>query len=1012
MRAPSAIVDPAPPPGPAPCLPSTAEETLQAGPAADDPLPGKVVPELLDLVCELLQQHETRLCINMLEALKHTEAAHLMNGLLGFVAEQESAPNEGLRTLTQRVQGLGGCEVNPESPKRKRVNSVLDTGRFGHQTSLGIGFGSSQASGSEVKKFHGRRLSSVAAAEAASVRDAQISIHDNKGDSQLAVSRGSNISGNFHMAKNSSEASSHLISGTPRATTASEASASSYVVAPYLDLSPRESPPRGRVTIGESQSASAVSKRSSERTADLAEDDPEDGDDEEDDNDDNDDDEWFDSADEGQRSGGSGKAGSRTVSFFDSYGCIVHPSSSGRLTWDCIGLAFVLGEGVCVPLSLGFDIDLPEWWQWGATGFFATDMFTQFFTGFFRDGTLIMQRSIIAKHYLATFFVIDLIATVPWEVMLGGLGGDSAASLSLARVARVGKTLRLFRLLRIFRIVRMKELLNHLESLLSAYKVGLVLNLLKAPTLFLVLCHWAACLWGFLGQPEDKRAPYSMVRELCEPGGPCEPGLEGSPWMRRYGLDNYQAATRYLIALQSSAGLLTGGGVALEAGFWSERIYVLGMMIGSFFLCAIVLSRIVVVVDEMSKSQSELKKQLRDAKTFMIARKIPRLLQSKVTQHIEFQAKTQMDNPASLKSVMQQLSPWLRLEITEHMNRGVILHHPFFRDLPNKLVKHICSAAQIVICAPGDLVVQQGHRATNMCFLVQGRLKVRPPQVNKKSKLVNGQREPRAMPCFLDPPCWIGDMCLFQDDVLRTNTVVSIGHAELLVITKEALLALIEDFPGARRHYEAYKRRLAGDTSRSTFVKVRCQYCGRGGHHGADCPNIGKVPMKTAQQKFQHSVTTMSMAFKPLRIFGLSNAPETLRSARDTDYDVSEEQPQSSLDSLQPVVCEPTEAEAAKGVSRVVSFPPEAVAGGKPRTQELLRQPANDGGDWKPAASLPAHLANNTTTQESSAPAMRGAENVTRSDAVNAWVSQSVPVLVPGQTGKSSDEDDQENLLR
>merc|ERR1719491_956875 len=102
------------------------------------------------------------------------------------------------------------------------------------------------------------------------------------------------------------------------------------------------------------------------------------------------------------------------------------------------------------------------------------------------------------------------------------------------------------------------------------------------------------------------------------------------------------------------------------------------------------------------------------------------------------------------------------------MNREVILRHPFFQQFPKKLIKHICSAAHILVCAPGDIVLQEGHRADAMYFLVNGRLKVRPPrqlQLNGDGEASSApsRASARLKPAFLEPPCWFGDTCLFKD---------------------------------------------------------------------------------------------------------------------------------------------------------------------------------------------------------------------------------------------------------
>lgn len=46
--------------------------------------------------------------------------------------------------------------------------------------------------------------------------------------------------------------------------------------------------------------------------------------------------------------------------------------------------------------------------------FFIIDLCLNFATGYYKKGNVIMKRGPIARHYLRTWFVIDLLATLPY----------------------------------------------------------------------------------------------------------------------------------------------------------------------------------------------------------------------------------------------------------------------------------------------------------------------------------------------------------------------------------------------------------------------------------------------------------------------------------------------------------------------------------------------------------------------------------------------------------------------
>merc|ERR1719171_1547409 len=127
------------------------------------------------------------------------------------------------------------------------------------------------------------------------------------------------------------------------------------------------------------------------------------------------------------------------------------------------------------------------------------------------------------------------------------------------------------------------------------------------------------------------------------------------------------------------------------------------MMLVSIVLTSMIIGRFVVMVQKLSANTTELNERLRKAKEFMVFRKVPPALQAKVRRYLEYQHKTWVHEALDL-GFMDRLSPWLRLELTEHMNRGIIQRHPFFQDFPSMLLKRVCSLAKTILCAPGDVV--------------------------------------------------------------------------------------------------------------------------------------------------------------------------------------------------------------------------------------------------------------------------------------------------------------------
>merc|ERR1719253_1589289 len=107
----------------------------------------------------------------------------------------------------------------------------------------------------------------------------------------------------------------------------------------------------------------------------------------------------------------------------------------------------------------------------------------------------------------------------------------------------------------------------------------------------------------------------------------------------------------------------------------------------------------------------------------MNVRKVPMDLQGKVKRFLEFQFKARKHSNVDV-AFLHRVSPWIRIQLADHLHRRVIAKHPFFRGLGQKVFMRICSTATVLLCAPSDVVVQCGELATCMYCIVKGKLVV------------------------------------------------------------------------------------------------------------------------------------------------------------------------------------------------------------------------------------------------------------------------------------------------
>eukprot|EP00746_Dinoflagellata_sp_MGD_P021184 gnl/MRDRNA2_/MRDRNA2_149427_c0_seq1.p1 gnl/MRDRNA2_/MRDRNA2_149427_c0~~gnl/MRDRNA2_/MRDRNA2_149427_c0_seq1.p1 ORF type:complete len:755 (+),score=101.22 gnl/MRDRNA2_/MRDRNA2_149427_c0_seq1:233-2266(+) len=365
-------------------------------------------------------------------------------------------------------------------------------------------------------------------------------------------------------------------------------------------------------------------------------------------------------------------------------------------------------------------------WFYFTTVFFALDIGLNCITGFFEKGILIMRQSWILRKYSQRFFIIDLVSTFPWELVIT----DDAGSSSHWKLVRSAKMARLLRL------AKLAKLAERFEEFLPSVALQAQFHLLKMLVFFSLLIHWSACVWAFIGSPLNVGLTYDEELDACADGessldGSCERGVLGSPWIRRFDLQDLPTQDLYLMALQFAVAVITSGEASVGPGYIWELVYCVILMVISFLVCSVILSELVVICSKMNEDHREFRESLRAMREFMNSRQVPITLQGKIQRYLEFQHEKALSGQGDCEELLHGLSPSLGLELMESLHGETLMRHPFFLQLPPRVFRRACAVARNVLYAPGDIVVQKGHRAAAMCFILRGRVRI---VANKKGR--------------------------------------------------------------------------------------------------------------------------------------------------------------------------------------------------------------------------------------------------------------------------------------
>jgi len=257
--------------------------------------------------------------------------------------------------------------------------------------------------------------------------------------------------------------------------------------------------------------------------------------------------------------------------------------------------------------------------------------------------------------------------------------------------------------------------------------------------------------------------------------------------------------------------------MGLQPGYWTERVFCVAMMFIGFLLCSTVLSQVVLIFHKINEESSVQADMVQSFKEFLVAGKVPFPLQQKVKRYLEYQFKARKENQIRRFEMMESLSPWLRKELTVHLNRGVLCSHPFFGCMTPEILASACCLAISELCAPSDIVAHNGEFADKMFFVVKGRLQIYHGDAAKdeeaqRTKATPGYAASMIMAgYYISAPGYVGASSLFKDEV-RSYTVMSVSNSELLTISKYDIHeSLVKQFPALQEYITSWKEKDEGE---------------------------------------------------------------------------------------------------------------------------------------------------------------------------------------------------------
>ncbi|OQR76355.1 potassium/sodium hyperpolarization-activated cyclic nucleotide-gated channel 4-like, partial [Tropilaelaps mercedesae] len=456
---------------------------------------------------------------------------------------------------------------------------------------------------------------------------------------------------------------------------------------------------------------------------------------------------------------------------------IIHPCSRFKSNWDAIIVLVLAVNMIVLPIELAFfPKDQTTFWvafNLSAALVFAVDMLVIFYSGVIATDTIHLNRAYLAARYIKTWFIFDLLGTVPFDniIALVGLEGN----VKLGKISTVLGTLKLLRILSLIRHV------NQWQEIYvdSAHRVYVKLaNIIVS---ILLLSHFNGCLLYFVPMCQDF-PPGSWVHssELLE-----------KEWFDKYIWCLFSALSQMI-----TVGF---GKVNVER---TEEVLLCGFVLISGTVGYGVLlangTAIVQGFDSTKRANDQIASILMaEVNEYMDYRKLPQTLRARVTDYFENRYRGHYFDESK---ILSQLSEVLREDLLHHSCRSLLSKVPFFKNADPHFVCGVIKRLRSEFYQPGDVIITAGTVGTRMYFLQSGNVTV---------VLQNG-----TVVAHLKDGAYFGEMCLLLQK-RRTASVVAMAYCSLYSLSHQDFTELLETYPKVKEKLvkEVFKRQAVNQAA-------------------------------------------------------------------------------------------------------------------------------------------------------------------------------------------------------
>ncbi|XP_014372472.1 potassium voltage-gated channel subfamily H member 6 isoform X3 [Alligator sinensis] len=386
-----------------------------------------------------------------------------------------------------------------------------------------------------------------------------------------------------------------------------------------------------------------------------------------------------------------------------------------KAVWDWLILLLVIYTAVFTPYSAAFLLNEEQEekrWECGYSCdplniidlivdiMFIIDIIINFRTTYVNvNDEVVSHPAKIAIHYFKGWFLIDMVAAIPFDLLIFRSGSDETTTL-------IG----LLKTARLLRLVRVARKLDRYSEYGAA-----VLFLLMCT--FALIAHWLACIWYAIGNVERPYMEHKIgwLDNLGDQIGKRynDSDLSSGPSIK----DKYVTALYFTFSSLTSVGF---GNVSPNTN--SEKIFSICVMLIGSLMYASIFGNVSAIIQRLYSGTARYHTQMLRVKEFIRFHQIPNPLRQRLEEY--FQHAWSYTNGIDMNAVLKGFPDCLQADICLHLNRTLLQNCKAFRGASKGCLRALAMKFKTTHAPPGDTLVHYGDVLTTLYFISRGSIEI------------------------------------------------------------------------------------------------------------------------------------------------------------------------------------------------------------------------------------------------------------------------------------------------